>query len=57
MRLLSRALHPKARSHDPITAPERLGSVQGFKFPLQANRQVHQNSRFMRFAKVNEEPA
>jgi len=24
MRLLSRALDPKARSHDPITAPERL---------------------------------
>ena len=35
MRLLARALPPKARSHDPITAPERLGSVHGFKFPCQ----------------------
>jgi len=40
-----------------ITAPERLGSVHGFKNPLHANRQVHQNSRVMRFAKVKEENA
>jgi hypothetical protein len=56
-RLFARALHPKARSHDPITAPERLRSIHGFKFPLQANRQAHQNSRAMRVAEVKEEAA
>ena len=57
MRLLARALHAVARSHDPITAPERLESIHGFKSPLPANRQAHQNSRVMRFAKVKEEAA
>ena len=57
MRLSARALHPKARSHDPITAPEHLGSFHGFKFPLHANRQAHRNSRVMRFAEVKEETA
>ncbi len=57
MRLFARALHPKARSHDPITAPKRLSRSIGSKSPLQANRQTHQNRRAMRFAEVKEETA
>jgi len=67
----ARASHPKARSHNPITAPERLkGKIHTpsqsrcgtphrnlavHEFPLSAHPQLRQISRVMRFAEVKEE--
>jgi len=53
-RLSARASHPKARSHNPITAPERL---KWPPVPLPAYTQRHQISRVMGFAEVKEEAA
>ncbi|OIP16167.1 MAG: hypothetical protein CO065_06295 [Comamonadaceae bacterium CG_4_9_14_0_8_um_filter_57_21] len=65
-RLSARAFAPKARSHDPITAPERfsgssfaqsrslscapISDQAGSAFPLPAYPQPRRISRVMRFA-------
>jgi len=71
-RLSARASHPKARSHNPITAPElarqtfhvgpinlwrALSKLGRFAFSPSADPQRHRISRVMRFAKVKEETA
>ena len=71
-RLPTRAFHPKARSHSPITAPSvvRVRNFEStvhihschthqaiFEFPLPAYPTAGRISRVIRFAKVKEENA
>ena len=56
-RSLSRAFHPKARSHDLITGPTIVTDAGGWRSPPGSFSIVHTISRAIGFAEVKEETA